>query len=332
MKFIYNFAMILTVTKWGEEEKMKSRIRSIYVPSSFLIFLILLIVSWSSGIFAEQGGRSTQAGAKSEKAKAEESGKRYSGTDTVFVAKDIEYAEKKTIPLQEVFGTSKPWHVTAQEDKDIKEWDYFENPNATDRPARICFWTDPDKKDQKCEIAAFKECYHTPTHLTCGPVYTFQFFKDMKIVDLKKAGKPNRGILFTVENWGYHLSWARHRTLTLFSIWTYDEKTGDFKRALELALTEQGEFKYSFPASAKLDGVAVGADFFWDLEHDEGGRYGMHRYIIDIHRLTEKGEYKWIGAYRTDKKYKSLGDSEDSVIEQELANIRKVVRKNTKKK
>jgi len=251
-------------------------------------------------------------------------------TDAVFVAKDIEYVGRKTIPLQEMFGTPEPWQVTAQEDKDIDEWDYFMDPKATDRPARICFWNDPDKKDRNCQLAAYEECSCVPGGRQCGPTYTFQFFEDMKIVDLKKAGKPRRGILFTVQNRGFHLGWARQRHLTLFSIWTYDEKKGEFKRALELALTEQGEFKYSFPASAKLDGIAVGADFFWDVSDE--GRYNEHWYIIDIYRLTKKGEYKWIGAYRTEKKYQSMADSEDSVIDPELGNIRKFVRKKTKKK
>jgi hypothetical protein len=253
-------------------------------------------------------------------------------TDVVYVAKDIEYVGKKTIPLQDVFGTPEPWHVTAYEDKDIDEWDYFINPEATDRPVRICFCKDPDKKDEKCDIAAFKECFHTPKGLSCGPAYTFQFFEDVKIVDLKKVGKSRKGILFTIVNRGYNLGWARQRHLTLYSIWAYDEKQGNFKRALEVALTEQGEFKYAFPPSAKLDGVAVGADFFWDMSDPDEHRYGKHWYIIEIYRLTERGEYKWIGAYRTEKKYQSLGDSEDSVIEQELGNIRKVVKKKAKQK
>ncbi len=254
------------------------------------------------------------------------------GTDVVYVAKDIEYVGKKTLPLQEVFGTPEPWHVTVQEDKDIDEWDYFMDPKATDRPARICFWADPDKKDRKCEIAALKLCFRTPKGLSCEPTYTFQFFEDMKVIDLKKAGKPRQGILFTIVNRGYHLSWARHRHLTLFSIWVYDEKKEAFKRALEVALTEQGEFKYEFPPSAKLDGIAVGADFFWDMSDPDEHRYGKHWYIIEIYRLMGKGIYKWIGAYRTDKKYQSMADSEDSVIEQELGIIRKVVRKKAKQK
>jgi len=310
---------------------MRFRIRSIVVPAIFLICLILFFVSRVPETFAKQGGQSTQAGAKREKAKSIGSGKRNTNTDRVSAATDIEYDEKKTImTLQSFLGTSKPWHVTAYEAKDIDEWDYFENPNTTDRPARICFWDDSGMKNQKCHLAVYEECSCVPGGRQCGPTYTFQFFKDVKIVDLKNTGKTRRGILYTVVNRGYKLGWARQRTLTLYSIWVYDEKKEDFKRALELALTEQGEFKYEFPASAKLDGVAVGADFFWDLEHDDGGRYGEHRYIIDIYRLQEKGEYKWIGQYRTERKYDSLADSEGSVIERELVNIRNYIKGNSK--
>ncbi len=229
-------------------------------------------------------------------------------------ANDIEYIEKKTIALQEELGTSGPWHATAYEAKDIDNWDYFMDRNAIDRPARLCFSRTSDKEKQQCY----------PAMNTCaGPAYTFQFFNDMKVIQLQRAGKPQYGVLFTAENRGYHLGFAL-RILRFFSIWAYDETTGNFKQALQLFLTEQGEFQYILPRPERLNGVAVAADFIWG-ENDDG-RYAKHRYALNIYRLTESGTYKWMGAYETKNKYESLADSDASVIEQELSNIEKYVR------
>ena len=222
-----------------------------------------------------------------------------------------EYVEVKTIPLYEVFKTQQRWHVTAYQPKKIKEF----GPN---KPAILCFWFDPAKKNEFC-FSAEDEYLEKNKH------YSYSLVKKIKIITLQKSKKPREGILFVAENRDFAVGW-----LTFISIWSYNEKAEKFEKMLPTKrVTEQGEYKIVPVIKDKIEGVFVTADFILRLEEGET-HYSPHRYVIQIYQIGEDRKYKFVGKYETKKKYLSLDDidsSEINVIEPELSNIQKFFEK-----
>jgi hypothetical protein len=56
---------------------------------------------------------------------------------------ELKYVEAKTIPLKQVFQTTRDWHVTAYKPQG-------EDPETGDLAVKICFWFDLSNRDQAC--------------------------------------------------------------------------------------------------------------------------------------------------------------------------------------
>lgn len=231
--------------------------------------------------------------------------------DSKKLKQDVEYVEVKTIPLYEVFNTRQKWHVTAYQSKELKEF----GPN---KPAILCFWSDPAKKSEFCFTAEDE-------YSEKNKRYSYSLVKDLKIITLQKSKKPREGILFIAENRDFAVGW-----LTFISIWHYNEKDGKFEKIPPTKrVTEQGEYKIIPVIKDKIEGVFVTADFILKLEEGET-HYSPHRYVIQIYQIGEDGKYKFVEKYETKTKYLSLDDvdsNEINVIEPELSNIQKFFEK-----
>lgn len=234
-------------------------------------------------------------------------------------AASVEYVEVKTIPLYEVFKTKEQWHATVYQARDIDKWselyDSGKIKDAIDRPAKLCFWYNPDKKNHLC----FSAVNTAPGE----PKFTFQHFKELKIVRLQKGREPEFGVLLIAKNEGYNLG-EYYRGLYFATIWALGNRDKEFVNILPtLNFTDQGEFRVVPQMTGMIGGVAVKADFVWS----EGeARYSPHRYQMSIFQLAADDRYQFIGNYETRRKYKSLDDADEiDVVRHELSNILKFI-------
>ncbi|HUJ89840.1 MAG TPA: hypothetical protein VLX12_06590, partial [Syntrophorhabdales bacterium] len=117
----------------------------------------------------------------------------FTGPFIVFAA-DTGYKETETLTLYDSLGTSLKWRATAWESLvgDVP----FDNPAA-----RICFWHDKARKEQQCFLSEDQGA-------------SYQSVEQLSLIQLRKNGKPEYGVLFVTRNLSPGIG-----KLRLFSIW-----------------------------------------------------------------------------------------------------------------
>jgi len=207
----------------------------------------------------------------------------------------LTYVEESTIPLKQVFGTKRDWHVTAYRPQG-------DDAETGDLPVKICFWFEPPIKEQDC----------TPAGRTGNPHQNLRAFS---IIPLVQSNHPLLGILMETFFSGGGSGIAR-----TVSVSTYDTDTDAFYTAASIDLSELGE--YQVVSAAPLPGTIVTASGLWQMNE---GHFGSHRFWIQVYKYSQYyNQYEKLFGYVTHNQYAS---EQLAVIQQENATILSLLRK-----
>jgi len=209
-------------------------------------------------------------------------------------AETSSFKEIKTLPLKQAFDTAKDWYVTAfQPEGSISE---DEDARTGDVSAKLCFWSEPDRKQEHCTSI-------TSGLPNGGMTYHYQTVKELAVI-------PTPHIVeFIAEFYGNGSG-----SLRQISFWRYEKTTDSFSQAGLVTLTEQGEYKL-------LDQMLITADERWG----EGeSHFSPHQFDVTAYRYTPASGYAKAFSYLTARKYPSLDDVDTiDVISHELPEIKK---------
>ena len=231
----------------------------------------------------------------------------------------VEYIEAKTLSLSDAFNVKSAWHVSAYTAKDLDAWTEAvaqgTSKDDSDRPLRICFWSDPKRKNAQCQIAQI------PSTKETGP--TFQHLVELKTLCLQAKPVQRMGVLLQAKNEGYGLGLAS-TGLNYASVWAYNPKRARFETVLQpVSYSDQGEFQILPGTGNPSIPLAVVADFVWG---DGESRYGRHHFLITLYQLKAQGLYEYATRYTTQDTYPSLDEVEEiDVISHELSAITNAV-------
>ncbi len=222
-----------------------------------------------------------------------------------------EYEEVKTIALQDVANTSAKWNATAYQLKgDDARGVVIENTNL---PAKVCFWRNDAQTEQQCFLSENE-----------GSLY--QDVEQLSLVQLRKNGKGECGVLFVARNLTPGVG-----KLRLFSIWAYDKQGQRFVNLLPpVRLSDVSEYKIFSGIRGSTNAIFVVADRIWKTGEEPlyGGR---HQFVIDIYTRSKNGFFALTAAYVTKKRYLTIDIQDDyGVITNEQKNIEKYAGKNRK--
>ena len=210
-----------------------------------------------------------------------------------------EYAEAKTIALQSLFHTKTDWHVTAYAAPG-------DPPDTNLPPVKICFWNDPNKKQNQCETI-------TSASPHSNIISSHQMLEDLSVVTLIQASNPLLAVRsvarFTAGGSG---------SLDDMSLWSYNKETDYFDALISLPINEISEYKII--SSGPLAGSIVMANGLWQMDE---GHFGDHRFWIQVYKYSKYYQtfHSLIG-FTTVKKYSS---EKMGVIDQELGTIQKLL-------
>jgi hypothetical protein len=224
-------------------------------------------------------------------------------------ASQVEYVEAKRISIPKTPRMPQEWYAIGYEanTKDRLE--------LSDWPAKLCFSHD----DQK---ASEQDCFAATTTLTKYS-YDCQFVEELTLVPIFEKKYPRQGVLFVAKFMG-----GGSGTLDLVTLWVFNEETKKFVNIPpELTITGQGEYKVLTKAESSLEGVLVIADFIWA---DGETHFDAHKYLIKIYEYDPKeNAYKPLtgGEFVTREKYGIEDKGNTEAIDDEMANIRKLMAK-----
>jgi hypothetical protein len=216
-------------------------------------------------------------------------------------AKQVRYAEVKSLSLKKTFATKSDWHVTA-----------YQSPgedNASDpegAPCKISFWKDPHHKQDNCT-----EIKYAFPDGRC--IFNLQSVDDLSIVKLK----PDMyGVKLKAR-----FSGGGSGIKTRFIVWIYDKGSDDFWIAADVDGCEQSEVK--LVAYGAESGLLISAN---DLTQVDETHFSPHLFSVSVHRFSKaNSRYIKLLEYVTAKKYNSRDGGEINVITPEMGRIRQVL-------
>lgn len=225
--------------------------------------------------------------------------------------KDVEYVEIKSITLSGPPGTQPRWNVRAYQARE-------KALELTDYPARLCFG------NGSCLTS---DSWFAAEAIINGKHYAFQFVDILSDIQLSINKEAEKAVLFVPRYSG-----GGSGSLYLLTAWAYEKNSRRFINLLPKAtcITEQGEFRFiSFP-EIEVGSVLITADYLWG---DGETHFSPHRYEIAMYAFVQKRGFVLAGSYITDRKYKSLEDTDKvDVIGHENENILKHLKKHISEK
>lgn len=200
-------------------------------------------------------------------------------------AESFSFTEIKTIPLKQVFGTTKDWHVTAYQ------------PLGDDAAAKLCFWFEASKKQADCT-----SIISTLPH--GGMTYHYQTVKELAVISTPHLVK------FVAQ-----FSGGGSGLLDQVSFWRYEKDTDVFIPAGRITLSEQSEYQL----------LGEGWLLTADAHLSEGEtHFAPHRFAITAYQYAPSAGYEKRFSYLSPVKYPSLDDTDKiDVISREMPEIKK---------
>ena len=210
-----------------------------------------------------------------------------------------DYIEFKTLNLKSTFKLKKDWHLTLWQDKRLND------DQASSEAARYCFWYEKSKKEKDAVSIVSGSDFDVSIN------YPHQ---SVDVLELTKIQGAENGIILKAT-----FSGGGSGRLSRNEVWVYDSGLGEFKKALCLNLTEQGQIRLI--SAGALAGTFIAADAHWGTDESH---FEPHYFTIQLYKF-DKGANSYIKLleYLSAKKYDSLDSGAINVIEPELPAIQK---------
>jgi hypothetical protein len=209
--------------------------------------------------------------------------------------KSQKYTEVKSINLAKILGTKSQWNVSVFHVVDVAA-ESDAGDIWTDKPAKICFWTDSSHKESNCMKAV------------SGTEKIFSV-KELKLIPLTSKEK---GILFEADR-TYDATY-----ISYLQIWRYDTQNDSFKLVMQDSFSDA--YYEIMPADKnRAETFILTAKSIWNIEGGEC-RVCPHKQIISIYKYRDK--FDKVKEYTTKAKY----DMETDFIKIEMKNIKKYLK------